>query len=96
MKNKLFVVAVTHAQPGKEAELQKALLGLVSYAKTEPGFVKYDLHVSQENPGEFLFYEIWDDEKSLELHGSTDNIKAFVEKYGHLVKSTTMAKYKLL
>jgi quinol monooxygenase YgiN len=96
MKGKLFVVAVTYAQPGKEAELQNALLELVSYAKTEPGFVKYDLHVSQENPGEFLFYEIWDDEKSLELHGNTDNMKAFGEKYGHLLKSTSMKKYNLL
>ena len=96
MKGKLFVVAVTYAQPGKETELQNALLELVSYAKTEPGFVKYDLHVSQENPGEFLFYEIWDDEKSLELHGNTDNMKAFGEKYGHLLKSTSMKKYNLL
>lgn len=93
---KLYGVAVTHSQPGKEAELQKALLGLVEYAKTEPGFVKYDLHVSEENPGEFLFYEIWDDQKSLDLHANTDNMKAFGEKYGHLIKSTTFSKYKLL
>lgn len=96
MMGKLYVVAVTRSQPGKETELQKALLELVEYAKTEPGFVKYDLHVSEENPGEFLFYEIWDDQKSLDLHSSTDNMKAFGEKYGHLVKSSSLSKYQLL
>jgi len=94
MENKLYVVAVTFAQSGKEAELRKALLTLVEYAKSEPGFIKYDLHVSEENPGEFLFYEIWEDQKSLDLHGDTPNMKAFGEKYGHLIKSTSMKKYQ--
>lgn len=95
MDNRLFVVAVTYAQPGKEEELRKALLTLVEFAKSEPGFVKYDLHVSEENSTEFLFYEIWDDQKSLDLHGDTSNMKAFGEKYGHLIKSTSMKKYQL-
>lgn len=92
---KLYVVAVTQSQPGKGAELKKALLELVEYAKSEPGFVKYDLHVEQGNADEFLFYEIWDDEKSLELHANTANMKAFGEKYGHLIKSTSLRKFDL-
>ncbi|MDZ3992604.1 antibiotic biosynthesis monooxygenase family protein [Pseudomonas sp. Teo4] len=92
---KLYVVAVTQSQPGKGAELKEALLELVAYAKTEPGFVKYDLHVAQDSADEFLFYEIWDDEKSLELHGHTANMKAFGEKYGHLIKTTSLRKYDL-
>jgi quinol monooxygenase YgiN len=93
MSNKLVVVETVTAQPGKEVELRAALQTLVPVAKTEKGFVQYDLHVSNENAGEFLFYEIWDDEAALQLHSSSDFSKAFGEKYGHLIKASTLTKY---
>lgn len=93
MSNKLVVVATVTAQPGKEVELKAALQTLVPVAKTEQGFVQYDLHVSNDNPGEFLFYEIWDDEAALQLHSSSDFSKAFGEKYGQLIKASTLTKF---
>ena len=93
MSNKLVVVATVTAQPGKEAELKTALQTLVPVAKTEQGFVQYDLHVSNDNAGEFLFYEIWDDEAALQLHSSSDFSKAFGEKYGQLIKASTLTKF---
>ena len=93
MSNKLVVVATVTAQPGKAVELKAALQTLVPVAKTEQGFVQYDLHVSNDDAGEFLFYEIWDDEAALQLHSSSDFSKAFGEKYGHLIKHSTLTKF---
>ncbi|ACP23430.1 conserved hypothetical protein (plasmid) [Sinorhizobium fredii NGR234] len=94
MKEKLVVIATVVAHPDKEDHLREALLGLVSFAKTEPGFVQYDLHVSLERPGEFVFYEIWEDEQSLELHNNTDSMKAFGAKAGQWIQSVTLNKFK--
>lgn len=93
MQEKLVVIATVVAHQGKEDQLRDALLGLVSYAKTEPGFVQYDLHVSNERPGEFVFYEIWDDEQSLDLHNNTDSMKAFGAKAGQWIQSVTLNKF---
>ncbi|AFL50378.1 quinol monooxygenase YgiN [Sinorhizobium fredii] len=94
MKEKLVVVATVIAHQGKEDQLREALLELVSFAKTEPGFVQYDLHVSLERSGEFVFYEIWEDEQSLDLHNNTDSMKAFGAKAGQWIQSVTLNKYK--
>ncbi|TCV66237.1 putative quinol monooxygenase [Pseudomonas fluorescens] len=93
MSNKLVVVATVTAQPGKAVELKAALQTLVPVAKTEQGFVQYDLHVSNEDAGEFLFYEIWNDEAALQLHSNSEFSKAFGEKYGHLIKNSTLTKF---
>ncbi|WVT77851.1 putative quinol monooxygenase (plasmid) [Sinorhizobium chiapasense] len=94
MKEKLVVIATVVAHPGKEDQLREGLLGLVSIAKTEPGFVQYDLHVSLERPGEFIFYEIWEDEQLLDLHNNTESMKAFGAKAGQWIQSATLNKYK--
>ncbi|RUL95615.1 putative quinol monooxygenase [Rhizobium chutanense] len=93
MTDKLVVVATIVAQEGKEQAVRDALLTLVPIAKTEPGFVQYDLHQSKDRPGEFVFYEIWDDEKALDVHNNTDAMKAFGAKNGHLFKSVALEKY---
>ena len=70
MTANVYVVARVIAKDGCESELREGLLGLVAFAKTEPGYVKYDLHVSLERPGEFVFYEIWENEKALDVHNT--------------------------
>jgi len=94
MKDKLVVVATIVAHEGKEDVVREALLTLVPIAQGEPGFVQYDLHQSNERPGDFLFYEIWEDEKSLDVHNNTPSMKAFGEKYGQFFKSVKLDKYR--
>lgn len=93
MTEKLVVVATIVAHEGKEKDVREALLTLVPAAQREPGFVQYDLHQSKDRIGEFLFYEIWDDERALDVHNNTDAMKAFGAKYGSLFKSVVLEKY---
>ncbi len=93
MTNKLVVIATIVAHEGKEQAVRDALLTLVPIAKTEPGFVQYDLHQARDKPGEFVFYEIWDNETALDAHNNTDTMKAFGAKNGHLFKSVLLEKY---
>jgi quinol monooxygenase YgiN len=67
MKN-ITVVAAFEARPGKEAEIKKLLLGLLAPTRKEAGCINYDLHVAQDNPAKFLFYENWTSKELLETH----------------------------
>ncbi|WP_024927558.1 MULTISPECIES: putative quinol monooxygenase [unclassified Mesorhizobium] len=96
MKEKLVVVALVNANKGSEDLLRQGLMTLVEAAPKEPGFVQYDLHESIENPGQFLFYEIWEDEDALNVHNNTESMKAFGAKAGQWIQSVTLTKYKRL
>lgn len=93
MTKKLVVVATIVAHEGKEEAVCDALSTLVPVAKTEPGYVRYDLHQSNDRPGEFLFYEIWENENALDVHNNTEAMKAFGAKNGHLFKSVVLERY---
>lgn len=96
MKDKLFVIATIVAKEEWRSQLGDALGTLVAIAKTEPGFVQYDLHESLENPGTFVFYEIWEDETSLETHNNTPSMKTFGERISDWVDSVKLEKFKLI
>ena len=66
--NLLTVVASFKARPGLEEKAREALLALVEPTRKEPGCVQYDLHLSTDKPGEFLFFEKWVDRESLDQH----------------------------
>ncbi len=76
----LTIVAFAQAKPGKEKELEKALLELVSLTRKEAACVNYDLHRHLGKPGMFVFYENWADKAGLEQHRKSQHITDFRAK----------------
>ena len=76
----ITVVATFQARPGKEAELQKALIGLVAPTRQEAGCLNYDLHVSPKDPAKFLFHENWTSQAHLDAHLQSMHIKALLPR----------------
>src|SRR5690242_6728401 len=72
------VVATFQARPGQEAELKKALIGLVAPTRQEAGCLNYDLHVSSEDPARFLFHENWTTKAHLDAHLQNTHIQALL------------------
>ncbi|KVS24855.1 antibiotic biosynthesis monooxygenase [Burkholderia cepacia] len=93
-KEGLVVVATVVARSGNEDVLREALKELVPYARTEPGFIQYDLHESADTPGQFVFYEIWEDEAALETHSNTEFAKAFGARAGQWIESVSLSKFR--
>lgn len=60
-----------HAKPGQEPLLQAELLALVRPTRKEEGCLAYDLYRSSDNPGDFLFYEVWVNREAHTLHTRT-------------------------
>lgn len=73
----LTVVAEMLAKPGKETELKTQLLALVAPTRKEEGCVQYDVHVSNSEPGRFVFYENWTSGDTLDRHLKSPHFKAF-------------------
>jgi quinol monooxygenase YgiN len=74
------VVAEMVAKPGREAELTEELLRMVEVTRKEDGCVQYDLHVSTEHTGNFVFYENWTTQEALDRHAASAHLKAFGTK----------------
>ena len=77
----ITVVATFQAKPGKEADLKKALIGLVAPTRKEAGCINYDLHISPEDPGKFLFHENWTTRATLDAHLQNDHIKVLLRAW---------------
>ena len=68
MNQQVSLIAYLHAKPGKEEELIDTLMSLVGPTRVEAGCIDYHLHVSNEDPRRFMFYENWTSREDLDEH----------------------------
>src|ERR1022692_1379766 len=80
----ITVVATFQAKPGKEAELKKALIGLVAPTRKKAGCINYDLHASPDDPARFLFHENWTSQAHLDAHLQSAHIRALLPRVDEL------------
>jgi quinol monooxygenase YgiN len=81
----IVVSAVMEAKPGKEQEMEKALLAMVPTTQSEEGTLTYVLHRALGNPGKFFFYEKYVDEAALTLHSGTPQLAELFVTLGPLL-----------
>lgn len=92
----IYVVAHVMAKAGKADLLREALETLVLFAKSEPGFIRYDLHEQSDIPGSFVFYEIWASQAALNAHSSTKEMQAHRDLTKEWVESSSVEIYRLI
>lgn len=85
----LTVIAEIVAKPGKEEEVRRYVTGFVEPTRKEEGCIQYDLHVSNDEPGRFVFYETWESEELLQKHLASPHIQAFRAVAGELAAAPT-------
>lgn len=64
-----------HAKPGKEEELKKVLVNLISPSRGEKGCVDYHIAQSSENPGDFMAFMVYENEDAFNRHEASDLIQ---------------------
>jgi quinol monooxygenase YgiN len=84
MSTPVTVIASFQARPGKEADLCAALTGLLAPTRKESGCLNYDLHVSADNPGRFLFHENWSSQADLDAHLKSPHLRKLLSQLGTL------------
>jgi quinol monooxygenase YgiN len=87
----LTVIAYMKAAPGKEEELRAALEALIEPTRQEKGFVNYDLHRSEEDPGRFFFYENWESGEDLDAHLAAPHLVDFADRMGDLLDESGLS-----
>jgi quinol monooxygenase YgiN len=80
MKPECTLIAYLNAKPEKRAELLKILHDFVKPTRAEAGCVEYHLHVSNDDPNLFVFYENWKTRKDLDDHLRMPYLEAFWKK----------------
>ena len=74
----LTILAQITAEPGKEALVRAELERLVPMTRAEAGCLQYDLHVDNENPGFFVFYENWESRELWQTHMNAPHLAAYM------------------
>lgn len=64
---------------GKEEDVKNVLMNLIAPTRSEPGCIEYILHQNAEDETQFLFYEVWQDQYSLNQHNEKQYIKEAVK-----------------
>ncbi|MGC0379746.1 putative quinol monooxygenase [Streptomyces sp. SAI-229] len=80
----VVLLARMHARPGREQELQEALVPLVTATHQEPGCVAYEPHRGHDDPALFVMHEIWQSEAHLRAHEQSAHLREFAEKAASL------------
>lgn len=82
----IAVVAEVRAKPGKENELRRITLPLVSKVRAEPHNLVYFLHEDRESAGHFVFYEIFATPAAFEAHNATPHVQAWFARLPELAE----------
>lgn len=83
----LTVVARLKAKSGKDDALAGVLQGLVAPTRAEAGCVRYEMNRSHDDPGLFMFVELWQDRPLWEAHMASPHLTAFSARQDDLVES---------
>ena len=84
--NEIRVIARALARAGKEDQLRKTLVGMLTPTRAEQGCRLYELHESS-NRGLYYFYEKWESQDSLERHIETPHYKQLAQDGRDLLES---------
>ena len=74
----LTILARITAAPGKEDLVRSELEKLVPITRAEEGCLQYDLHLDNETPGFFVFYENWESRELWQAHMNAPHLAAYM------------------
>ncbi len=80
----LTVVAQIKTKPGKEAQVRKELLSLITPSRKDAGCINYDLHQAVDNPALFMFHENWASKAHLDQHLQKPDLQAVLGRVGQM------------
>jgi quinol monooxygenase YgiN len=93
-KGAYSIIAEVHAKPGKREDLRAATLPLIHLVRSDPKNLVYFFQEDRENPGHFIFYEVFATKEDFEAHNNMPYVKEWFTKLPQLadgdVKTTRM------
>jgi quinol monooxygenase YgiN len=88
------IIAEVQAKPGKREDLRAATLPLIALVRSDPKNLVYFFQEDRENPGHFVFFEVFRTKEDFEAHNNMPYVKEWFAKLPDLaeggVKTTRM------
>jgi len=76
------------------AEFERAILMNADGARTrEPGCIRFDVSQREDDPGQWLFYEVYKDSAAFEAHRATPHFAAYQQVADRALLSKTLTRY---
>lgn len=95
-KNAVTLVVVMRAREGQQLLLEAELRALITPTRKEEGCLRYDLHRSAEQPGTFLFHEVWETREHHTAHTRTPHFLRWNARKDSLLASREAAFWQQL
>lgn len=70
--------AYLKVQPGMEQQFLNAVPNVIEESRKEPGCLIYFLHESEQDPQQFLFYELYKSDADLQAHRKSKHVVDFL------------------
>jgi quinol monooxygenase YgiN len=90
-KGALTLVAILRAKEGQQLLLEAELRALVAPTRREEGCLQYDLHRGADQPGTFLFHEVWESREHHTTHTRTPHFLRWQARKDSLLASSDSA-----
>ena len=76
------------------SEFERAILTNADAARTrEPGCVRFDVSQLEEDPAQWLFYEVYKDAAAFDAHRGSPHFAAYQQIADKALLSKTLARY---
>ena len=76
------------------AEFERAILANADGARTrEPGCLRFDVSQNEDDPAQWLFYEMYKDGAAFEAHRASPHFAAYLTVAVKAVLSKTLTRY---
>ncbi len=92
----ITIVATLRAKAEYRETVLATLQELVKASLQEDGCKEYRLHVSANNPLEFLFYETWKSKEAIDAHTQTPHFLDFQQKATEWLEQSEINLYQPL
>lgn len=90
-KGALTLVVMLRAKEGQHLLLEAELRALIAPTRKEEGCLQYDLHRSADQPGTYLFHEVWESREHHTAHTRTPHFLRWNARKDSLLASKESA-----
>ena len=80
------ITALLTAKPGKTAELEALIRGMIGPCRAEPGNLRWDVWQDRENPARFVLDELYVDDDAVQAHRTSAHFLSYAAKVGDIAE----------
>lgn len=88
MPNTRKITALLTAKPGKTAELEALIRGMIGPCRAEPGNLRWDVWQDRDNPARFVLDELYADDAAVQAHRESAHFLSYAGQVGEIADRT--------